>query len=148
MSFPALTPFTDRPDYSSVGASPISSIEQCYPLRFDSDDQSDQLDMVRYVTFPICSQSDGMQAFVGVCVPEEADGLQLSEAQMSRLFCHFLLQQLPDLAFEEAVDSLTGMYEFYRESLTALPALTPPNQSVKARITGTHTAPVYPVTEE
>ena len=125
----------------------MSSIEQCYPLRFDSDDQSDQLDMVRCVTFPICSQSDGMQAFVGVCVPEEGEGLQLSEAQMSRLFCHFLVQQLPDRAFVEAVESLTGMYDFYRDSPPALPSPTP-NQSVKVRITGSYTAPVYPITEE
>ena len=148
MSSPALTLYTDRPDYSSAGASKMIFIKPCDPTQFDFDDSDEQMATIHCFPFPNCSQTDGMEAFVGVCVPEDSEGFQLSEAQSSRLLCHFLVQQLPDLAFEEAVESLTGMYEFYRESPVALLSPPPPIQSVKARITGSYTAPVYPVTEE
>lgn len=57
-----------------------------------------------------------------------------------------MLQYLPDEAFGEVVDSLNGMYEFY-DSPSELP-LIPELSVVKARVTGSYSAPVYPVTEE
>ena len=95
---------------------------------------------------PVCSHADGMEAFLDVCVPSESGSFVLSKAEAYRLFCHALVQQLPDAAFDEAVEALSGMYEFYQDS-PMLPAPLSP-QSLKARITGSYTAPVYPITEE
>lgn len=71
----------------------------------------------------------------------------LPEPVTVRLLCHALLQRLPDEALPEAVESLTGMYEFYARPRLPLPEL-PARPSVSARITGSYVAPVYPVTED
>lgn len=147
MLSPVSTPYIDMLDYSSAGALQMSCIEPCYPLQFSADEPDDQAEAVRYFMFPLCSQSDGTHAFVGVCIPEVSSALELNNAQTSRLLCHFLVQHLPDLAFEEAIESLAGMYEFYRESPPELPAPLQ-NPSVKARVMETYTAPVYPISEE
>ena len=87
-----------------------------------------------------------MQAYFDVRVAEKGGRLSLSEADLYRFYCHAVLQHLPDVAFGEAVEALNGMYEFYQDMVPVLPA--PPPQSVKARITGSYTAPVYPILEE
>lgn len=88
-----------------------------------------------------------MQAYVDVCVPSESEVHLLSDTEAYRLFCHIIVQRLPACAFEEAVESLCQMFEFYRDSPRALPASSA-LPSVKAKITGRHTVPVYPITEE
>ena len=87
-----------------------------------------------------------MHAFLDVCLPGQSAAFTLSETDMYRLLCHAIVQQLPDVAFQEAVESLTGMYSFYQNS----PALldSPPTPYVKAKITGSYVAPVYPVMED
>jgi hypothetical protein len=88
-----------------------------------------------------------MQAYFDVCIPENAGELGLSEVEAYRLLCHALVQQLPDAAYTEAVEALTGMYEFYQR-VPFLPEPRPLAEPVRARFTGNYTAPVYPVTEE
>ncbi len=87
-----------------------------------------------------------MEAFFDVCIPNESEGISLSPAATYRLLCHVLIQHLPEVAFAEAIESLKGMYEFYGDS----PALlaSPPPLSVKATVTGSYIAPVYPITAE
>jgi len=80
-----------------------------------------------------------MQAYFDVCLPAENEGISLSET-------HALVHQLPETAFSEAVEALSGMYSFYRkqpESI-AIPAPAP----VKARVTANYTVPVYPISED
>ena len=146
MSSSALMSFTARPDSSFVGALPTNCIERCDPIQFDSDDSDESTDSDYWVRFPVCTHPDGMEAFFDVCIPSESEGMSLSPAATYRLLCHVLVQHLPDVAFAEAIESLKGMYEFYGDS----PALLapPPLLSVKAMVTGSYTAPVYPITEE
>jgi hypothetical protein len=88
-----------------------------------------------------------MQAYFDVCIPGKAGELALSEVEAYRLLCHALVQQLPDAAYGEAIEALTGMYEFYQQVPT-LPEPRRLSEPVKAKLTGSYTAPVYPVTEE
>ena len=88
-----------------------------------------------------------MQAIFDICVHGEGETVTLSKTDWYRLYCHAMVQQLPDSAFEEVVEALNRMYEFYHES-PALLIPPPPPQSVRARITGSYTAPVYPFMED
>lgn len=87
-----------------------------------------------------------MQAFFDVCVPSEGGESSLSEIETSRLICHAFVQHLPKAAFREAVEALAGMLEFYRDSPAILAESFP--SSVKARLTGSYSAPVFSVSEE
>lgn len=123
-------------------------IEPCSHIKLDRDESEEGMTAFRCFPFSICSQPNEMQAFVGVCAPEDPDGsIQLSEAQTARLLCHFMVQRLPDAAFDETVETLAGMYDYYRESRPALPA-PESTQSFSAVISGGYTEPVYPVSEE
>lgn len=82
-----------------------------------------------------------------MCVPSDSEVFTLSETDAYRLFCHIVVQLLPAGAFSEAVESLTQMFEFYREPPLALPAQAAP-ASVQAKVSGSYTAPVYPITED
>jgi hypothetical protein len=142
MSSHTLTTFTDKPDYSFGRALPVNSMMPCDPLLLDTEDpEADNW----WMRFPVGAHSDGMEAFIDVCVPPGSK-IALTTAETYRLFCHILIQNLPATAFEEAVESLSGMYEYYLESPTSLPA--PPVESMKARITGSYLATVYPIIEE
>lgn len=143
MSSRALTLFTDKPDFFSGGVSRMTSIERCDPLQFVADEPAGTDCWVR---FPVCAHSDGMEAFFDVCIRGEFGTLALSEAETYRLLCHALVQGLPDAAFAEAVESLSGMYEFYRHE-SPRPAIQK-SPSVEARVTGGYTAPVFSVGEE
>lgn len=124
----------------------MNFIERCDPVPFDADNVDNWTVPVHWFRFPVCDQPDGMQAFFDVCIPIEDGAASLSEGETCRLLCHTLVQNLPDIAFAEAVEALARMYEFYGSS-PALPAPHSP-QSVKATITGNYTAPVYPVSED
>ncbi|MGH7173119.1 MAG: hypothetical protein ACRELF_00085 [Gemmataceae bacterium] len=73
--------------------------------------------------------------------------VDLPEPILNRLLCHGLLQRLPDDALSEAMESLFGMYEFYR-----LPRYVPPpplpRKSIPVRMGPGYVRPVFPVTEE
>src|SRR5437870_355782 len=105
MSSNTLMPFTGKPDYSSAGALPTNYIGQCDPIPFDSDDSGDWMELERWFRFPVCEHSENMQAYFDVRVAEKGGVLTLSEADMYRLYCHAMLQHLPDSAFREAVDA-------------------------------------------
>ena len=139
MSSNVLMPFTTKPGSSFAGALPMSCIERCDPIQFDSDESDESTDSDYWVRFPVCTHSDGMEAFLDVCIPSEREGMSLSPAATYRLLCHVLIQHLPDVAFGEALEALKGMYEFYGNS----PALLAPPLplSVKATVTGSYTAP-------
>ncbi len=124
----------------------MNSIGRCDPVQFNSDDVDEWTASDSWIRFPVCDSPDRMQAFFDVCIPGESGILSLSEMDAYRLLCHALVQHLPDMAFGEAVEALTGMYEFYRNSPT-LPA-PPSPRSVKARVTGSYTVPIYPILEE
>jgi hypothetical protein len=87
-----------------------------------------------------------MEAFFDVCVPSEGQEGQLSQDAAYRLLCHVLVQHLPEAAFGEAFEALNGMYEFYQERPKRLTSLS--ISPVQASLTGTITAPVYPVSED
>jgi len=66
------------------------------------------------------------------------------ETVATRSLCQALLQQLPEEALTEAVESLLGMYEFYNVSLPTPPQS--PGKSTPVQVTGSYTEPVYPAT--
>ncbi len=141
-----LTLSTDRPETFSAGVSLVSYIGRCDPVPYDAGaEDSTQSD--HWFRFPVCEQPDAMHAYFDVFVPSDSEVFSLSETDAYRLFCHIVVQRLPDRAFAEAVESLTQMFEFYRESPRVLPAQAAP-ASVKAKVSGSYTAPVYPITED
>jgi len=147
MSSRALMPSTDRLGSFSAGASRTNFIERCDPLPFESEDSDEGTGPYRRFRFSVCNHPDGMQAIFDICVHGEGETVTLSKTDWYRLYCHAMVQQLPDSAFEEVVEALNRMYEFYHES-PALLIPPPPPQSVRARITGSYTAPVYPFMED
>lgn len=72
---------------------------------------------------------------------------ELPEPMLQRLFCHALIQRLPDEGLAEAVQSLVDMNEFYRLPRFVPPPLLP-QKSIPVRIGEAILAPVYPVTED
>jgi hypothetical protein len=99
-----------------------------------------------WIRFPVCGETTGIQAYLDVCVPSANETFSLSETDVYRLMCHALVHRLPQAAFGEAVESLSRMYDFYQD-LPILPTSCPPD-SMKARITGSCTAPIFPVLED
>lgn len=66
-----------------------------------------------------------------------------------RTLCRSLLDRMPESGLDEAVESLARIVEFWRENDAHVPSPRPdPPRSVRARITGTYTAPVYPIPED
>src|SRR5262245_32829440 len=104
MSSHVLTGLTGRRAFSSGGASPTDFIGRCDPVPFESDDWT-QMDC--WIRFPVCAHSDGVHAFLDVCVPCGTESVTLSETETSRLLCHVLIQHLPSAAFREAVKTLS-----------------------------------------
>ncbi len=88
-----------------------------------------------------------MHVFLGLCVPEYGEEFHMTNYETSRMVCHLVIQNLPDSAMGDAVESLKGMYEFYRDPPLAIP-VTARNPPVKATVSRSYTAPVYPITEE
>lgn len=85
--------------------------------------------------------------WVGVHVLGTAAHVELSEPLKLRLFCHFLLTQLPDAGLPEAVETLAEMWRFYREPPVQTPALPPPS-SWPVTLGAACVRPVFPVTED
>jgi hypothetical protein len=124
----------------------VNYIGRCDPIPLDAD-PGESTESDHWFRFPVCEQPCGMHAYLDVCVPSDSESFSLTETEAYRLFCHIVVQRLPARAFREAVESLGQMFEYYRDIPRTLPAPADP-PSVKARITGSHTAPVYPVTED
>lgn len=74
--------------------------------------------------------------------------LDIPDVLKGRLASHILLTQLPDEGIPEALESLGQMWQFYRMPVSTVPALPQARKSVPARVSGTHVAPVVPVSEE
>lgn len=66
-----------------------------------------------------------------------------SEVAEQRQACLSLIEKLPIEALPELHESLVGMCDFY--SSLASPQPAEPGVSIKARITGSYTEPVYPI---
>jgi len=75
------------------------------------------------------------------------DGVEPTDPLGKRLLCLALLLKLEDRGFDEAVQSLRDMVDFYAEPW---PEPTPPPTLVRipVSISRIEIAPVYPVTEE
>ncbi len=141
-----LTLSTDRPETFSAGVSVVNYIGRCDPVPYDAGSE-DSTESDHWFRFPVCEQPHGTRAYFDMCVPSDSEVFTLSETDAYRLFCHIVVQLLPAGAFSEAVESLTQMFEFYREPPLALPAQAAP-ASVQAKVSGSYTAPVYPITED
>ena len=146
MSSHALTNFTPRQDFFSAGVSRINSIGRCDPLPFNLDDEEGLPVSDCWIRFPLSEDRSGIPAFFAVCVPTEGGTFSLSKTDTYRLLCHAMVHSLPETAFEEAVETLAGMYEYYRET-PMIPA-EPAPQSVKVKVTGSYATPIFPVLEE
>jgi hypothetical protein len=146
MSSHALTNFTLKPGSFFDGVSKMTSIGRCDPISFSVVDESEQSLTDCWIRFPI-ADSGGAVAFFDVCMPVGGDDFSLSETDTYRLLCHAMVQGLPEAAFGEAIESLVGMYDFYRDS-NAIPALPVPLNAARAKITGSYVSPVFPVLEE
>ena len=80
-------------------------------------------------------------------MPPTSDTAESSGSWKARLFCHYVISNLPEAALAEAVESLSHVWQFYRR-LAPAPKALPAPPSIPARIGHTFTRPVYPVTEE
>lgn len=66
---------------------------------------------------------------------------------LQRMFCHFLVDQVPDVALKELVESLATIYDFYQDRSLSPPLLSGP-QNARARVVGRYDRPVFQVTED
>jgi hypothetical protein len=96
---------------------------------------------------PSLGQPGEAMFFVGFHLFGTSAAVELPEAILKRLFCHALLQHVPDEGLDEAVQSLFDMNEFYRLPRHVPPPLLP-RKSMPARMGEAIIAPVYPVTED
>lgn len=80
-----------------------------------------------------------MGAVLEICHPYLPEEDAWSEADLNRLVCHLLVQQLPDEGLAEAVESLAEMCEFYARLPAPHSALPQPaaSQPVKAKVAST-----------
>lgn len=81
-----------------------------------------------------------------VCVNDESGDFSIEGTDALRLACHRLIQQLPSVAFNEAIETLHEIQEFYRHPPAKLE--TQPPQKIAAQIAASQLAPVFPLTEE
>lgn len=85
---------------------------------------------------------------VGFLVSGSTGDPDLSEADLKRLWCHALIQQIPEGRIEEAVEELAYVYA---DALTPPPPPKPlpqPVRTVKARFGRSVVRPVYPISDE
>jgi hypothetical protein len=101
----------------------------------------------QHLFLPTVKRPDGSQLYVGFHLIGTSGNLDLSEIDLSRLFCHALIQGMPDEGLREAVESLSGMYEYYN---TPVEPPKPPAvpERIPVRITGSYVRPVHPVPED
>lgn len=97
--------------------------------------------------FPLCQHQGGGWAYLGVCRSSLDEGGVLPDEALRRLFCLYLLTQLPDEALRETGEELIGLLDFYSRSVPS-PQSLPAPVSVPARMGTTSTRPVFPVLEE
>lgn len=90
----------------------------------------------------------GQSLFVGFHLFGTVDEIELPEPVITRLACHAIIQQLPEEALKEAIESLTETYAFYARPVPPPKPLPPAPKSVPVRITGSYVRPVFPVTED
>jgi hypothetical protein len=69
------------------------------------------------------------------------------ETAIARLFCHAVLQKLPDNALSEAVESLAQIFEFYSSNNAPMPPKLPA-QAISARWGQGYVRPIFPVDED
>lgn len=72
---------------------------------------------------------------------------EVPEPLKVRIVCHFLLSQIPDEGMAEALETLVGMWLFYRTPVSPPPALPAPVR-IPVELRKTYVRPVFPVTEE
>jgi hypothetical protein len=138
MSSKPLAHLTDKPDFSSAGASRINFIDPCGPRTFHWLRLDEPVREHFRVRFPLCSQPGRKWAFLEICHPSWPEEDAWSEADLNRLGCHVLIQQLPDESLSEAVESLAEMYESYARLPAPYAALPQPApQPIKVKSLGT-----------
>lgn len=101
-----------------------------------------------WLRFPVCSDPAGLQVFIDFCLPEGNDAGALSEAEMYRLYCHVLLQQIPAEGLKETAESLDEMRDFYAAAPVNQNAIAPESKTVEARLGQVFVRPVFPITDE
>lgn len=101
----------------------------------------------RHWLLPPLGQPGEAMFFVGFHLFGTSAAVELPEAILKRLFCHALLQHVPDEGLDEAVQSLFDMNEFYRLPRYVPPPLLP-RKSIPVRMGAGYVRPVFPVTEE
>jgi hypothetical protein len=92
--------------------------------------------------------TSGANLFVGFHLFGTFDEPKIPDPVLRKLLCHVLVEQLPENGLAEAVESLTGIYEYYRDQPKYLPEVPARLPSISGRITGEYVRPVAPLTEE
>jgi hypothetical protein len=102
----------------------------------------------RHLLQPTVRRPDGSQSCVSVHWFGTTADLSLSEAEQARLFCHALIECLPEAALEDAVESLTGDCEMHLARLTPPKPLPEPDSRIfPAQIVERRVATLPPVIE-
>ena len=114
-----LMPSTDRPAFSSGGASETGFRRRCAPV-------------------PLSETSGAESRWQLIPSPVE---------EAARILCHLLVSQIPDRGLHEALESLFEMWRFYRQPVPTM-IEAPRLQSIPAKLGATYDRPLFHVTED
>jgi hypothetical protein len=78
---------------------------------------------------------------------ETGAGVEIPEALKQRIFCHILLNQIPDRGMAESFETLASICEFYTAPthLLVTPRL---EQAIPATLGRVYERPAFPLTED
>src|SRR5262249_29142035 len=131
----------DKPGSSFAGASRTASTKRWGPNFFQIPETSDTLSCAHWLRLPL-SKEGCAGHWISFHVLGASGATELPEPLKVRLACHLLLTQLPDEGLEEALESLTCMWQFYRVRLASSPALPAP-PSKPARLGDKYVRPEF-----
>lgn len=102
----------------------------------------------RHLLLPTVKGASGGQSYIGLHWVGTTGDWTPSETELVRLYCHALLQRLPDEALRDAMEYLTTDYEFYQAQLN--PPMRFPERVTRtfpARVVERRVATLPPVIE-
>jgi hypothetical protein len=93
------------------------------------------------------SPGGAVNYWISLKIPGTTGGLELPVDVKYRLFCVSVLAHLPEEGLQEAAESLSRMWEFYRVPFVPTPALPPLGAQV-VELGQTYVRPTFYVSEE
>jgi hypothetical protein len=79
---------------------------------------------------------------------ETAAGVEIPEALKRRIYCHILLNQMPDKGVAEAFEALAGICEYYTAPPTHLLVTSKLEQAIPATVGHVYERPPFRLAED